>query len=179
MRGRRCLRASAPSAASATAIAVAITARARRGLVPATGHGRRLTLVGFRVCRWSLMLDGLNAIADVVGNRFGKPGLKRRRLILPLFFGLLFAPLRTVAHPSAHVALVTRSRGRRQCRGRYRRAKNPHFCDIRPTPPVTRGIYRPLWRMLRFTFRHRAGMAILDLRLFENFLSPERRFRER
>jgi len=28
-------------------------------------------------------------------------------LILALFFGLLFAPLRTVAHPSAHGVLVT------------------------------------------------------------------------
>src|ERR1035438_4230635 len=32
----------------------------------------------------------------------------------PLLIGLLFAPLRTVAHPSAHIALVTRSGWSRQ-----------------------------------------------------------------
>jgi hypothetical protein len=62
------------------------------------------------------ILGLFDSIADIVRNWFRKPGLQRRRLLLPLFFGRLFAPLRTVAHPSAHIALVTRFGVWRQCR---------------------------------------------------------------
>ena len=113
----RSLRASTTSTASTAAIAIARAGpeaalpRRRSGPIGLAswrliGHARRW---GARSCR-------LDAVADVVGNRFGKFGLKRRRLlVLAPAFRLLFAPLRTVAHPSAHIALVTRLGGWRQC----------------------------------------------------------------
>src|SRR3974377_2104566 len=90
--------------------------RILRRLVAAAGQRCRPAVVetGLGFGLGSLILRGLNAVADVIRNRVGKFRLKRCRLVLALFFGLLFAPLRTVAHPSAHVALVTRLMGRRQ-----------------------------------------------------------------
>ena len=121
--GRWSLRASTTSAASTTAIA--ITRRSRRRLFSAAGLCRYgLFLVVGHARRWGLV--ALDAVADVVGNRIGKSGLKGRRLlVLPLLICRLFAPLRTVAHPSAHIALVTRSGGWRQCRHRFPDGEKP------------------------------------------------------
>src|SRR5208282_3211878 len=62
--------------------------------------------LGFRLLRPRLEI-GLPTL-DFVERGIGKLWLQRSGVVLPLPFRLLFAPLAAVAHPSAHVALVTR-----------------------------------------------------------------------
>ena len=103
---------------SAPTTAVAIAAKSLRRLFAAAGHGCWLGVLrlGVRLFgrRRGRVVVNFLAIADIVRNWFRKSRLKRRRLVLPLSLRLLFAPLSTVAHPSAHVALVTRPWCRRQ-----------------------------------------------------------------
>jgi hypothetical protein len=157
------LRPTASSAASPASVAVAITARSLRRLFPAPGLGCGLDFLRRRTGGCGrFMLRLVRAIANVVVNGwFGKLGLERRRLVWPLFFGLLFAPLRTVAHPSAHIALVTRWGRWRQCCLRFPpRSHDPHLCDSRHTHSVTPAICRsPRW-MLTFYFRQLLRVCI-------------------
>jgi len=147
----------ASTTAPSSTATVTIAAYPLRRLVPTARHCRWLGVLGLRIQLFSRSRDrvivNFLAVADVVGNWFGKSWLKRRWLVLPLFFRLLFAPLSTVAHPSAHVALVTRLWCRRQCHVSYRGLRMNHPSVMAPHQSCDAGICRTLVRMLPFFFR--------------------------
>ncbi len=98
--------------ATSSAATVAVAPLLLRRLFASNGRAGRLRLGRrSRGFRWSFRLRykiRLPVTVDVSRRGIGKFGLQRSGILLPLLVVLRFAPLAAVAHPSAHVALVTR-----------------------------------------------------------------------
>src|ERR1019366_356290 len=101
-----------PTPAASSAAAVAVAPLLLRRLFATTRRAGGLRLVRcdlrFRLSFGLCCEIGLPVSVGLSSRGIGKFGLQRGGILLPWLAVLRFAPLAAVAHPSAHVALVTR-----------------------------------------------------------------------